>query len=437
MLALCTVNFNLLCCVSITVDVDENAGAWSYEQKVCMIIRRKDNRMNRDYVMANSSTGLIDDSMPRHKKENRRGFIRIAMTCALLPLIFSTFVFSDRTTASAHGNSVYGRHPGTAGTAARAVSGLTPQDLWKMYNLPGLNGGAGQLIGEAIDGSIPSMDSDLHAYSLEFGLPDCTVANGCLTIKYQGGQKIPNGSDPAEGILDVETMHAIAPKAKILLYIMNTDNASIAVGPSQILTTPGLKAINMSYGFNGNGKAYESLYGDNPNHVALFAASGDDGNGVLDPPSIYPGVIAVGGTVVKNGVESAWFGSGGGLSKLYPEPAYQKTYGIPQANGYRGNPDVAAVAGTPVAYYELGKWTTEMGTSVASPIWTGIAALVNKPITDSLLYSLAKSKPDSFNDITTGTNGKCGFICTAQPGYDYVTGLGTPKNFVANVNAMP
>ena len=393
--------------------------------------------MNCDYVMANSSTGLTDDSMKRHKKGNRRGFISVAMACVLVSLVFSTFAFPPfprRTTASAHGVHAYGRH---SGTVARAVSGLTPQDLWKMYNLPGLNGGAGQLIGEAIDGSIPSIDSDLHAYSLKFGLPDCTVANGCLTIKYQGGQKIATGYDPAEGILDVETMHAVAPKAKILLYIMNSDNSSIAVGPTQILTTPGLKSINMSYGFDGNGKAYESLYADNPNHVALFAASGDDGSGVLDPPSIYPEVIAVGGTVVKNGVESAWFGSGGGLSKLYPEPAYQKTYGIPQANGYRGNPDVAAVAGTPVAYYELGKWTTEMGTSVASPIWTGIAALVNKPITDSLLYSLAKSKPDSFNNITTGTNGTCGFICTAHPGYNYVTGLGTPKNFVANVNAMP
>lgn len=391
--------------------------------------------MNRDHVI--SSTGFTEDLAKSHEKGKRRGFVGVVMACVLLSLVFSAFAFPHGTTAGAHSVHDHTAYGGHSATAARAVRGLTPQDLWKLYNLPGLNGGAGQLIGEAIDGSIPSMDSDLHAYSLKFGLPDCTVANGCLTIKNQGGQKIANGSDPAEGILDVETMHAVAPKAKILLYIVNSNNSSIAVGPTQILTTHGLKSINMSYGFDGNGKTYESLYRNNPNHVALFAASGDDGNGVLDPPSIYPEVIAVGGTVVKNGVESAWSGSGGGLSNLYPEPAYQKTYGIPHANGYRGNPDVAAVGGTPVAYYELGKWTTETGTSVASPIWAGIAALVNKPITPSLLYSLAKSHPDSFNNITTGTNGRCGFVCTAHPGYNYITGLGTPKNFVANVNAMP
>lgn len=318
----------------------------------------------------------------------------------------------------------------------RAIAGLTPQNLWKMYNLPGLNGGEGQLIAEVIDGGIPTMEADLRVYNQQFGLPDCSFANGCLTTKYQGGQKITAGGDPIEGILDVEIMHAIAPKAKILLYIVHEDNGSVARGPAEIIKTPGLRSINMSYGFDGNGKRYESLYTNNPNQVALFAASGDDGYAKITPPSIYPGVIAVGGTSISGNTETAWSGSGGGLARNYEEPDYQKNYGIPRANNRRGNPDIAAVAGTNVAIYEQGRWAGETGTSVSSPIWTGIAALVNKPITNNMLYSLAKSQPDSFNDITTGHNGNCGFICTAQPGYDYVTGLGTPKNFVKNVNAM-
>lgn len=317
------------------------------------------------------------------------------------------------------------------------AQGLTPQNLWSLYHLPGLNGGQGQLIAEAIDGGLPTLESDLNAYSQHFGLPTCTTASGCLNIQYQGGQKIATGYDPAEGLLDVEMMHAIAPQAHILVYIMHSNNTSIAEGPGQILNTPKLKAINMSYGFDGNGEAFESSYANNPNHVALFAASGDDGYDQLSPPSIYPEVIAVGGTVVNGTTESAWSGSGGGLSTSYAEPSYQVTYGIPDANGHRGNPDVAAVAGSPVITYEEGKWTTEEGTSVAAPIWTGIAALVNKPITDSLLYSLAKSQPDSFNSITTGSNGKCGYYCTARAGYNYITGLGSPKDFVANVNALP
>jgi hypothetical protein len=31
------------------------------------------------------------------------------------------------------------------------------------------------------------------------------------------------------------------------------------------------------------------------------------------------------------------------------------------------------------------------------------------------------------HDITDGTNGDCGAICTAGPGYDFVTGLGSPR----------
>jgi hypothetical protein len=29
--------------------------------------------------------------------------------------------------------------------------------------------------------------------------------------------------------------------------------------------------------------------------------------------------------------------------------------------------------------------------------------------------------------VTTGSNGTCGSICTARPGYDFVTGLGSPR----------
>ncbi|GCE16172.1 S53 family peptidase [Tengunoibacter tsumagoiensis] len=362
---------------------------------------------------------------------------------ALSLVLFATdslvahFSGSPLANASAHSETNLPVHLAKQKHLVNPTSGaLTPQDLWKMYNLPGLSGGAGQTIAEIIDGDLPTADADLQAYSKRFGLPQCTVASGCLTIKYQGGRKVPPASDPIEGLLDIEIMHATAPQAKILLYITSEKGNALAVGPGDILKTPGLRSINMSYGFNGTGKQFEHLYADNPNHVAMFAASGDSGNGVISPPSIYPEVIAVGGTVWNGKTETAWSGAGGGLSSLYAEPAYQKAYGIPQARGLRGNPDIAAVAGTPIVTREMGKWSSETGTSIASPIWTGIAALVNKPITNDMLYSLAKTHPDSFNDITVGTNGRCGFICTAHPGYDYITGLGTPKNFVANVNAM-
>lgn len=48
-----------------------------------------------------------------------------------------------------------------------------------------------------------------------------------------------------------------------------------------------------------------------------------------------------------------------------------------------------------------------------------------------LLYQVAHPSTDRysyyFNDITSGTNGNCDFYCQTQEGYDYVTGLGSPK----------
>ena len=399
------------------------------------------NRIDLIFSVPNCNLSIFSSS---NKHTNVRPSYSILCSVVMLSLLLPITAFFIPSETNLHlfskRGKIYHTHSASHNrplSSSKALAGLTPQNLWTLYHLPGINGGKGQVIAEVIDGGIPTMESDLNAYSQHFGLPACTVANGCLTIQYQGGQQIAPGNDPTEGILDVEIMHAVAPQAHILLYITKPNTTDIARGPGDIMQIPGLRAINMSYGFDGNGKEFESIYANNPHHVALFAASGDNGHGAISPPSIYPEVIAVGGTVVDGTAESAWNGSGGGLTPIYREPIYQKTYGIPNANDQRGNPDIAAVAGTPIAIYDRGQWITVTGTSEASPIWTGIAALVNKPITNNLLYKLAKSQPDSFNDIVTGTNGICGFVCTAHPGYNYITGLGTPKNFIANVNALP
>ncbi len=45
-------------------------------------------------------------------------------------------------------------------------------------------------------------------------------------------------------------------------------------------------------------------------------------------------------------------------------------------------------------------------------------------VPQTLLYSYGETP---FHDITSGTNGSCGADCTAGPGWDFVTGLGSPK----------
>jgi hypothetical protein len=50
--------------------------------------------------------------------------------------------------------------------------------------------------------------------------------------------------------------------------------------------------------------------------------------------------------------------------------------------------------------------------------------------TSSTLYgSYPYSHTSSLNDVTSGSNGSCGgtYLCTAGPGYDGPTGLGTPN----------
>ena len=79
-------------------------------------------------------------------------------------------------------------------------------------------------------------------------------------------------------------------------------------------------------------------------------------------------------------------------------------------------------------------WVQIGGTSLAAPLWAGMAAIADQGrvlaggsplgstamLTD--LYNLANIAPGDFHDITTGNNGYA-----AGPGYDLVTGLGSPK----------
>jgi hypothetical protein len=45
-----------------------------------------------------------------------------------------------------------------------------------------------------------------------------------------------------------------------------------------------------------------------------------------------------------------------------------------------------------------------------------------------LLYAIAARNPEAFYDITAGTNSMFGGgCCTAGPGYDMATGLGSPR----------
>lgn len=91
---------------------------------------------------------------------------------------------------------------------------------------------------------------------------------------------------------------------------------------------------------------------------------------------------------------------------------------------------------TPVAvfdsYQEKG-WDVFGGTSAATPIITGIYADAGTPPSGSNPASFPYSHTTALNDITTGNNGTCSpaYLCSAEPGYDGPTGLGTPNGTTA------
>jgi subtilase family serine protease len=80
------------------------------------------------------------------------------------------------------------------------------------------------------------------------------------------------------------------------------------------------------------------------------------------------------------------------------------------------------------AYKGQSGWLVFGGTSVASPIIASVYALAQN--SGSVTYgSYPYTHTSSLYDVTSGSNGSCGgsYLCTAGPGYDGPTGLGTPN----------
>ncbi len=164
----------------------------------------------------------------------------------------------------------------------------------------------------------------------------------------------------------------------------------------------------------------------------------------------------VGGTTLStdaNGVwlaEQTWFdvplsqGTGGGVSSLFDRPDWQRGVAPDQDPGKRLTPDVAAVADpfTGVRIVLNQQEVVGGGTSQSAPIWAGMAAVMNQYLISNggralgdlnpVLYRIARGAPlPGFRDITLGGNA----VADAGPGYDMVTGLGTPDvdNLVRNI----
>ncbi len=335
-------------------------------------------------------------------------------------------------------------------------TGTTPTQIRHAYGFDQLSyDGTGQTIAIVDAYDDPNIASDLQQFDAKFGLPNPSFTK----VNQSGGSTPPaaNGGWASEIALDVEWAHVIAPKAAILLVEASSASyTNLLAGVRYAAAQPGVVAVSMSWGggeFSGE-TSYDSTFQTPAGHggVTFIVSSGDSG-APASYPAVAPNVLAVGGTTLNMDSsgnilgESAWSGSGGGLSSQEGQPSYQNGI-VTQSSTQRANPDVAYDAdpntGFPVYdSYNNGTaapWSQFGGTSDAAPQWAGLMALVaqGRGAAGSLdgpsqtlpkLYALSKTNPQDFHDITTGSSTGSPNE-PALPGYDLATGLGTP---VANL----
>jgi subtilase family serine protease len=341
-----------------------------------------------------------------------------------------------------------------AGLTSPPISAFQPVQIRHAYGFDLLSDqGAGQTIALVDAYDDPNAESDLAVFSQQFKLPVASTSNGFFRKVYATGHKpAANANWSVEISLDVEWAHAIAPKATIILVEAASNNLSDLLKGVDVAVRNGATLVSMSW---DSGEFSGERNSDNhfvTNGVTFLAASGDSGTGVTYPAA-SPDVIGVGGTSLtldSNGnylSETAWSGSGGGLSAYEHQPLYQAQFGIPDdSRGLRGVPDVSynANPGTGYAVYDsvaisgASGWFQIGGTSAATPQWAATIAIANSTraglrkanlsSADTALYSLAEANLNShFHSVTQGENGSCGALCDALAGYDFVTGLGTPR----------
>ena len=176
----------------------------------------------------------------------------------------------------------------------------------------------------------------------------------------------------------------------------------------------------------------------------------------LDSVASLPEMTDVGGTTLStdaHGVwqaEQAWFdvplslGTGGGVSSLFDRPEWQRSVLADRDSERRLTPDVAG-GRRPVHRRQdrVQPEATGRGRHLAVRADLGRAGRGDEPVPDRqrraalgdlnpLLYRIAAgARLPGFRDVTLGGNA----VASAGPGYDLVTGLGTPDidNLVQNI----
>jgi len=374
-------------------------------------------------------------------------------------------------------------------SAATTQSGFTPNQYLTAYNYAPLQAGGLEGQGERvalieIDGF---RYSDLRSFSKCFGLATPAINGFGVGLKKPlapGGESTLDLEvlDAAAPKLKAVDVYESRPTAVEVLNSLTAPLRNPGSKPDVISASLGSceEATRLSIG-NGGLRHYEgALAMAAASGISVLASSGDDGSSAcLTPdgrplagtavsyPASSPFVTGVGGTNVTlnasnqivseevwNDAPIAIAAGGGGFSILFKRPTYQNGFDLASR---RGVPDVSMLADVAPGYEIFctakpdcvgagheNPWSQVGGTSAAAPLVAGGLALVDQSLrmnhrqdlglANPLLYGIDHSPQApsvisdivaNDNDLGPSLNGRSSGCCTAGPGYDEASGLGS------------
>ncbi len=263
--------------------------------------------------------------------------------------------------------------------------GYTPQQMRAAYGLPAdpssEPSGAGVTVGITDAFASPTIVGDVNQFSRHYGLPQLTSSNFTQIVHpgiYNHGENI---LDPAgwygEETLDIEWVHSLAPGADIVYAGANSSTTPLDHALEDLIDQNRVDVITNSWGIYGEYTQYGHYRADEAafqqaaaQGISVLFSSGDDGDvqaitGIAQAsyPASSPWVTAVGGTSLgvrdASGTKYEWgwgtyysalcndaaqaasacsadeagtwtpwppvffYGSGGGVSLHFLQPAYQ------------------------------------------------------------------------------------------------------------------
>ena len=271
-------------------------------------------------------------------------------------------------------------------TAPWTVKGYTPAQIKGAYGISSAYNGAAQTVAIIDAYASSTIVQDVNQWSTNRGLPTLTagqftqvVAPGTF-LRPENPAQTPQ-EWAGEETLDVEAVHGMAPAAKIV-YVGSPNNyRDLDAAMNFVVDRHLAQIVTNSYGFStellppGYIKPLEDTFIQAAAEgIGVYFSSGDSGDetsvlGFATPdwPAVSPWVTAVGGTSLGIGaantrvLETGWgtsnyncdtttlvctrtgwlYGSGGGVSQIFPEPSYQSSAGLSFSG--RAIPDVAAL----------------------------------------------------------------------------------------------